>query len=144
MRIAEILHRKGSTVHTIPSVKAVSVALQKLLELRIGALVVMDRWGRFVGTLSERDIIHGVARYGGKVLVCSVTEVMDHDVITCSPNDRIDRVMSLMTVHRVRYLPVMEGNRLIGIVSIGDLVKHQLEEKELEANVLRDISAVHA
>jgi len=144
MRIAEILHRKGSTVHAIPAVKTVGVAVRKLLELRIGALVVRDRWGRMVGTLSERDIIHGLARHGGKVLAYSVDEVMDRDATTCGPTDRIDKVMALMTVHRVRHLPVMEDDRLVGIVSIGDLVKHRLEEKELEANVLRDLSAAHA
>lgn len=144
MSIAEILHRKGSTVHTIPATKTVGVAVQTLIELHIGVLVVMDRWGRMVGTLSERDIIHGLAQHGDNILACRVSEVMDQDVTTCGPADRIDKVMALMTIHRVRYLPVMEGSRIVGIVSIGDLVKRRLEEKELEANVLRDLSAAHA
>ena len=144
MRIAEILHRKGSTVHTISAVKTVAIAVQKLVELRIGALVVTDRRGRLVGTLSERDIVHGLGRYGEKILAYSISEVMDQDVITCESNDRIDKVMELMTVHRLRHIPVIEGNRFIGVVRIGDLVKHRLEEKEQEANVLRDLSAMHA
>jgi CBS domain-containing protein len=141
--MAEILHRKGSKVHTVSAVKTVDVGVQKLLELRIGALVVTDRWGRLVGTLTERDIVRGLARYGIKILSYNISEVMDQDVTTCRSDDRIDKVMQLMTVHRVRYLPVMEGDRLIGIVSIGDLVKHRLEEKEQEANVLRDLRAMH-
>ena len=143
MKIAEILHRKGSKVHTVSAAKTVSDGVQKLLELRIGALVVTDRWGRLVGTLTEHDIVHGLARYGIKILSCKISEVMDQDVTTCRSDDRIDKVMQLMTVHRVRYLPVMEGDRLIGIVSIGDLVKHRLEEKGQEANVLRDLRAMH-
>lgn len=144
MKIAEILNRKGSTVHKIWAVKTVAAGVQKLVELRIGALVVTDRWGRLVGTLTERDIVHGLERYGIKVLSLQISEIMDQDITTCSPDDRIAKVMQLMTIHRVRYLPVMEGDRLIGIVSIGDLVKHRLEEKEREANVLRDLRAMHA
>lgn len=144
MKIAEILHRKGSTVHTISAAKTVDDGVQKLVELRIGALVVTDAWGRLVGTLTERDIVRGLARYGIKILSYKISEVMDQDVTTCRSDDRIDKVMQLMTAHRVRHLPVMEGNRLIGIVSIGDLVKHRVEEKELEANVLRDLRASHA
>lgn len=144
MKIAEILHRKGSTVHTISAAKTVDDGVQKLVELRIGALVVTDAWGRLAGTLTERDIVRGLARYGIKILSYNISEVMDQDVTTCHPDDRIDKVMQLMTAHRVRHLPVMEGNRLIGIVSIGDLVKHRVEEKELEANVLRDLRASHA
>ena len=143
MKIAEILHRKGSKVHTVSAAKTVSDGVQKLLELRIGALVVTDRWGRLVGTLTERDIVRGLARYGTKILSCKISEVMDQDVTPCRSDDRIDKVMQLMTVHRVRYLPVMEGDRLIGIVSIGDLVKHRLEEKGQEASVLRDLRAMH-
>lgn len=144
MKIVEILHRKGSTVHTIWAVKTVGAGVQKLVELHIGALVVTDRLGRLVVTLTERDIVHGLERYGTKVLSLKISEVMDQDITTCGPDDRIAKVMQLMTIHRVRYLPVMEGDRLIGIVSIGDLVKHRLEEKEREANVLRDLRAMHA
>ena len=141
MSVAEILHRKGSAVSTIRSVDRVDVAVQRLRELRIGALVVMDRWGKFVGMISERHIVRGLERHGAKVLSSRVDEIMSHDVVTCAPEDRVDRAMALMTVHRVRHLPVVEHDRVIGIVSIGDLVKRQLETKEQEARVLRDMAA---
>jgi CBS domain-containing protein len=143
MSVAEILHRKGSAVSTIRSVDRVDVAVQRLRELSIGALVVMDRWGKFVGMISERHIVRGLERYGVKVLSSRVDEIMSQDVVTCAPEDRVDRVMALMTVHRVRHLPVVEQDRIIGIVSIGDLVKRQLETKEQEARVLRDMAAAH-
>jgi CBS domain-containing protein len=141
MRIAEILHRKGSAVSTIPSIKTVDDAVHKMAELRVGALVVMDLWGKFVGVISERDILHALARFGDKALARRVEEVMNPDVTTCSPEDRADKVMGMMTVHRVRHLPVIDAGRLIGIVSIGDLVKHQIVEREQEAKVLRDMRA---
>jgi|SRR5579872_2522019 len=143
MSVAEILHRKGSEVSTIRSVDPVDVAVQRLRELRIGALVVMDRWGKFVGMISERHIVRGLERYGVKVLSSRVDEIMSHDVVTCAPEDRVDKAMAQMTVHRVRHLPVVEHDRIIGIVSIGDLVKSQLETKEQEARVLRDMAAAH-
>ena len=141
MRIAEILHRKGSAVSTIPSTKTVDHAVHKMAELRVGALVVMDPWGKFVGVISERDILHALARFGGKVLAHRVEEVMNPDVATCGPDDRADKVMGMMTVHRVRHLPVIDAGRLVGLVSIGDLVKHQIVEREQEAKVLRDMRA---
>ena len=144
MRIAEILHRKGSAVAAIRSIDSVGAAVQKLSELRVGALIVKDRWTKFVGVLSERDIVYALARYGGKALSYRVEEVMNPDVTTCGPNDRVDKIMAMMTIHRVRHFPVMDGDRLVGIVSIGDLVKHQLDEKLQEMHILRDISGAHA
>ena len=142
MRIAEILHRKGSAVSTIRSVDTVDTAVHKLSELHIGALVVLDRWGKFVGVLSERDILYALDRHGRSLLAQRVEEIMNPDVTTCSPEDRADHVMGLMTAHRVRHLPVLDHGRLSGIVSIGDLVKHRLQEKEQEASVLREMRAV--
>jgi CBS domain-containing protein len=140
MSVAEILRHKGRHVSTIRSIDAVDAAIRKLYEERIGALVVVDRWGKLVGMFSERDVIHALAQHGAEALGYEAHEVMTPDVTTCGPKDRIDEVMALMTAHRVRHLPVMEGGQLIGIVSIGDLVKHRLDEKEQEANVLRDIT----
>jgi len=142
MRIAEILHRKGSAVSTVRSVDTVDSAIHKLSEDRIGALVVLDRWGKFVGVLSERDILYALDRHGKSILVHRVEEMMNPDVTTCSPNDRADQVMELMTAHRVRHLPVLDHGQLSGIVSIGDLVKHRLQEMEQEASVLREIGTV--
>jgi len=143
MRIAEILHRKGSGIAKIRTVDSVDAAVQKLAEERIGALVVTDRWGALAGMFSERDVIRGLARHGAEALPLEVHELMTPDVTTCAPDDRVDAVMAVMTAHRVRHLPVMENERLLGIVSMGDLVKQRLIDKEQEANVLLDIARAH-
>jgi CBS domain-containing protein len=140
MPVTDILHRKGAQVSTVRSIDLVDAALRKLHEERIGALVVLDRWGKLVGMFSERDVIHALARHGAEALTYEVHELMTPDVTTCTPEDRIDEVMKVMTAHRVRHLPVIEGGQIVGIVSIGDLVKHRLDEKEQEAAVLRDIT----
>jgi CBS domain-containing protein len=140
MTIAEILHHKGGHVSTVRTVDTVETAIRKLDEERIGALVVLDRWGRLAGMFSERDVIHALARDGAAALGFEVHELMTPDVTTCAPSDRIDAAMQVMTVHRVRHLPVMEEGRIIGLISIGDLVKQRLGEKEQEAAVLRDIT----
>lgn len=140
MPVAQILHHKGRNVSMVRSFETVEAAIRKLHEQRIGALVVTDRWGKLVGMFSERDVIHALAQHGAEALGYEVHELMTPDVTTCSPQDRIDTVMAVMSAHRIRHLPVMEGTQLVGLVSIGDLVKHRLDEKEQEANVLRDIT----
>ena len=140
MPVADVLHHKGRHVSTVRSLDAVEAAIKKLYDERIGALVVVDRWGKLAGMFSERDVIHALARHGAEALKYEVHELMTPDVTTCAPEDRIDAVMQVMTAHRVRHLPVMEGGQLVGLVSIGDLVKHRLDEKEQEAAVLRDIT----
>ena len=96
-----------------------------------------------VGIFSERDFINAVARSGAAVLGFPVQQLMSTPILTCRASDRIDAVLATMTTARIRHLPVVEGNELKGIVSIGDLVKARLDEKELEAAVLRDISLMH-
>jgi CBS domain-containing protein len=140
MAIAAILHRKGGHVSTVRSVDTIEAAIRKLHDERIGALVVVDRWGKLVGMLSERDVVYALAQHGADALTFEVHELMTPDVTTCTPEDRIDDVMQTMTAHRIRHLPVMEEGRLIGLVSIGDLVKHRLAEKKQEAAVLQDIA----
>ena len=97
-----------------------------------------------VGIFSERDFINAVARNGATVLGFQVQQLMSTPILTCRLTDRIDAVLATMTIARIRHLPVIENNELKGIVSIGDLVKHRLDEKELEASVLRDISRMRA
>jgi CBS domain-containing protein len=88
--------------------------------------------------VSERDIVRGLTEHGPQLLGLPVSRVMTSPVITCGPEDTVTALMARMTRHRVRHLPVLEGGRLCGIVSIGDVVKHRLDELELEANVLRE------
>ncbi len=105
---------------------------------RIGALVVRDDRGEVVGMISERDIIRGFAVQGKRCLDMHVRDLMTAEVITCKPTDAISETMKVMTLRRVRHLPVVEDGELKGMVSIGDVVKHRLEETEMEARVLRD------
>jgi CBS domain-containing protein len=97
-----------------------------------------------VGIFSERDFINEVARHGAAVLAFDVHQVMSSPVISCRSSDRIDAVLGAMTLARIRHMPVIDAGSLQGIVSIGDLVKYRLDEKELEANVLLDLSRMHA
>jgi CBS domain-containing protein len=144
MFISDVLRSKGHHVERIHPTDSIEIAVRKLAEHRIGALVVEDRWMKSVGIFSERDFINAVARNGAAVLGLEVQELMSRPMLTCRSADRVDAVLATMTTARIRHLPVIENNELKGIVSIGDLVKHRLDEKELEAGVLRDISRMRA
>jgi CBS domain-containing protein len=140
MFISDVLRIKGGNVVKIHAADSVALAVRKLAEHRIGALVVEDRWMRPVGIFSERDFINAVARDGAAVLGFDVQQLMSSPIISCHSSDRLDAVLATMTMARIRHLPVIEDRELKGIVSIGDLVKHRLDEKELEASVLLEIS----
>jgi CBS domain-containing protein len=142
--VSDVLRTKGHHVERIHPTDSVDAAVRKLSEHHIGALVVEDRWMKPIGIFSERDFINAVARDGAAVLGFQVQQLMSTPILTCRPSDRIDAVLATMTIARIRHLPVVEANELKGIVSIGDLVKHRLDEKELEASVLRDISRMRA
>ena len=143
MLVSDVLRTKGHHVVRIHPTESVEAAVRKLAEHRIGALVVEDRWMKPVGIFSERDFINAAARDGASVLGLAVEQLMSHPMLTCRASDRIDAVLATMTTARIRHLPVIENNELKGIVSIGDLVKHRLDEKELEASVLLDLSRRH-
>ena len=144
MLVSDVLRTKGHHVVRIHPTESVEAAVRKLAEHRIGALVVEDRWMKPVGIFSERDFINAAARDGASVLGLAVEQLMSHPMLTCRASDRIDAVLATMTTARIRHLPVIENNELKGIVSIGDLVKHRLDEKELEASVLLDLSRMHS
>ena len=137
MKVEHILRRKGADVVTVGPEMNLKLAAHKLLVENISALVVIEG-GEIAGLVSEREIARGLARHGETLARMTVREVMTEHVVTCAPDDDLRRVMTLMTQHRVRHLPVMRDGRLSGIVSIGDAVKYRLEELELETNVLRD------
>lgn len=140
MLASDVLRTKGHDVVRIHVTDGVELAVRRLAENRIGALVVEDRWLKPVGIFSERDFINAVARQGAAVLGFRVQQLMTTPIISCRSSDRVDAVLATMTTARIRHLPVVEDHELKGIVSIGDLVKHRLDEKELEASVLLDIS----
>lgn len=137
MNICMILKNKGATVHTIDGDTRLQSAAQILSELRVGALIVMNDEGEVDGILSERDIIHAVADTGPSALSEPVRRFMTAQIQTCTPDDTLDMVMGLMTNRRIRHLPVLNGGRLMGIVSIGDLVKARIAESEAEADALK-------
>jgi CBS domain-containing protein len=143
MRVEAILRGKGNGVETIRPDAKVQMAVHRLRMQNVGALVVCRDGERVEGVLSERDLVRGLARHGVDLLAVSVVAVMSRNVPTCSPQDSLAFVMDQMTRSRQRHLPVLEGGRLCGIVSIGDVVKHRLEEMELETNVLRDAYLTH-
>ena len=124
-------------VTTRPDATIAEVA--KLLKAkRIGAVVVTDADGGLCGIISERDLARGLADHGADLLTLRVGDLMTATVSTCSPDDGIDQLMQQMTEGRFRHLPVVEDGRMIGIISIGDVVKHRLQELEQEAHMLHD------
>ena len=138
MRIVDILHNKGAEVETIRPDAKVLMAVHRMRMQNVGALVVSRDGERVEGVLSERDVVRGLTRHGADLLDMSVVAVMSRGVPVCSPQDSLSVVMSQMTRTRNRHVPVVEDGLLCGIVSVGDVVKHRLEEMELERSVLRD------
>ena len=140
MLISDVLRVKGRKVVKAAASDSVRDAVHSLAKNRIGAVVVEDQWMHLVGVFSERDFINAVASNGAAALELRVCDLMSAPVISCRSSDRIDAVLATMTLRKIRHVPVIDGEQLSGIVSIGDLVKHRLDEKELEANVLLDIT----
>jgi len=139
MDVAALLKAKGSRVVTTRGGSPIQTVMHRMTLERIGAAVVTGPGDeRIVGIISERDIVRGMAEHGATVLSMRVSDLMTHAVKTCAPQDSMKHVMAVMTLGRIRHLPVVDGSKLCGIVSIGDVVKNRLEEMELEANVLRD------
>ncbi len=137
MTIASILQGHNGPVFTITAQETVGKAAAELAEKRIGALPVVEG-SKVTGIFSERDVIYGLARDGHAFLDKKVGEAMTSPAITVGSDTAILAALSLMTLRRIRHLPVTEGDRLIGFVSIGDLVKHRIEKIEAEANAMRD------
>ena len=138
MKVEDILRRKGAVVETIRPDAKIVMAVHRMRMQNVGALVVSRDGVRVEGVLFERDIVRGLARHGADLLDMSVVAVMSRNVPVCSPQDSLTSVMREMTRSRNRHMPVVDDGRLCGIVSVGDAVKHRLEEMELETNVLRD------
>lgn len=138
MLVSAMLHNKGGSVGTIRPDTDVRHLCAKLRELRVGAMVVSEDGSRILGIVSERDVVRAVAADGDAALNRGVTEIMTADVVTCSPSDRIGDLMIMMTENRVRHLPVTDGGRMVGIVSIGDVVKYRVDELEHEAQAMQE------
>ena len=137
MSVESILRKKGTDVATIAADVSVKRAADWLQAKNIGALVVTSG-NAILGLVSEREIVHAISRYGETATSMPVSDIMRHGVITISPAETVSHAMNLMTRHRVRHMPVVHDGKLAGIISIGDVVKHRLDDLELETHVLRD------
>ncbi|MBP2292497.1 CBS domain-containing protein [Azospirillum rugosum] len=137
MHIAAVLKRKGSAIIAARPDDPVSAVARTLAQHRIGAVLVMGDDGVPVGILSERDIVRAVAADGAQALDRPTADLMTRDLVTGRPSDTVSRIMAVMTERRIRHLPIMENDQLVGLVSIGDVVKARLDDAELEVESLR-------
>ena len=134
MRVSEMIKDKGSKVITVLPTDSVNRASKLLRDARIGAVPVVEQDGSMSGILSERDIVHGVASQGAEVLADPVSTLMTREVRTCTPESSIDQLMEQMLAGRIRHLPVVDQGALVGIVSVGDVVK----QRHAEVRAVRD------
>lgn len=141
MKVEQILADKGGAVFAVVDTDAIADAVSVLNDKNIGAVVVRNEKGGVVGILSERDIVRGLGKNGGDALGLKVRDCMTPDPFTCCPDDTVDTLMGQMTDKRIRHLPVIRDGDLIGVVSIGDVVKRKIEETEQEARVLKEYIA---
>ncbi|MEH6404290.1 MAG: CBS domain-containing protein [Sneathiella sp.] len=141
MNVASILRGKGADIITVGVADEIATVAKILGDNKIGAVLVVDEPGKVLGVISERDIVRGLSQSGNGCLSKLAQDLMTSNVITCEPSDTIDEVMALMTAKRIRHLPVMESGKLAGFISIGDVVKHRMDEVEREAAAMRDYIA---
>jgi CBS domain-containing protein len=138
MHARDILKIKGNRIVTANAEMSVADVSRMLHDNRIGAVLVLKADARIAGIFSERDIVTGMAKHGAAVITMSVGALMTREVMTCQPTDLIADIMATMTARRIRHLPVVEEDRLLGIVSIGDVVKYRLDEAAHEVDSLRE------
>ena len=136
-KVSDVLRHKGDRVVTLMPQQTIAAAVQLLTKNRIGAAPVVDEQGRIVGIVSERDIIRGMSEHAGALLALPVDQLMTREVKTCLPEDRLVDLMNVMTLQRIRHLPVVQKGALCGIISIGDVVKQRLEEVQSEVEDLQ-------
>lgn len=134
----QILEGKGRNVTTVAPDATVRMAVEALRDANVGALVVSADGTHVDGIVSERDVVRSLAADGGALLDAPISSIMATEVFTCTRADHVDRLMHLMTDHRIRHLPVVEDDALVGLVSIGDVVKTHVDELEREKDQLVD------
>jgi CBS domain-containing protein len=138
MTVAKILKAKGSYVETVRPDTNVQEVVERLAKRRIGAVLVTGRAGEVLGIVSERDIVFAMGSAGGIALQRRAEEIMTANPVTCTPDDRVEDLMETMTRGRFRHLPVVRDGVLLGIVSIGDVVKRRIEDSETERLAMRE------
>ena len=138
MLISQILKSKGDAVFTVSPAETVGSAAALLHSRRVGAMVVLDEEDNVVGIVSERDVVRVVAEGAADGLRRPISTCMSAEVVFADPGETVDQLLARMTDRRIRHLPVCRGGRLVGIVSIGDLVKAKIAESEAEAQTLKN------
>jgi CBS domain-containing protein len=138
MKLRDILKLKGSQVYTVAPDQTVQDAVAVLMQHRVGALLVQDAQGHTVGIVTERDVLRECLHRSDQLRQVKVRDAMTKDLIIGLPDDDIDYTMGIMTKNRLRHLPVMDNDRLVGMISIGDVVKACLDETEYENRYLKE------
>lgn len=138
MHVEVILAVKGREVRTIRPDATVSEAVQRMRRERVGALVVSEDGRQIAGIISDRGIMDAIADRGTSVMNDQIQQMMTREVFTCSSSDDVSGIMAAMTNRRIRHIPVVQDNQLCGIISIGDVVKHRIDEIQLEADAMRE------
>lgn len=142
MFVSDILKVKGNAIISIGPDEPAAAAFTLLAENRVGSVLVIDEADKIVGILSERDLVKATHTYHEAVLSKRIHELMTTQVVTCSPKDPVAAIMGMMTQQRFRHVPVIENGRLVGIISIGDVVKSRIEEAQAEVEALRQYIAM--
>jgi CBS domain-containing protein len=137
MILEQILREKGGEVYSVAESATLKEAADLLDARRVGAMVILGESGAIIGVFSERDLVRAIAKMGAAALKSTVADSMSRHVVTAKPSDTIEQTMDRMTDRRIRHLPVLEGSRLTGVVSIGDLVKWRLAEASAEVEAIR-------
>ena len=137
MFVSDILSQKGGLVFSVTPGTTVDEVAKQLSVRRIGSVLVLSDQSTVVGIVSERDLVRALATHGAAAMELEIRQIMTRDVVTCHPDDSIDEVMQTMTSGRFRHLPVVHHGELLGLVSIGDVVKARLEETAHEAEALK-------
>lgn len=141
MNVASILKSKGRAVSTVRPNATLLDVTKKLGPKKIGAIVVVGENGQVAGIISERDVIRAISEHGAPALSLMVSEVMTRSVVACQETSEIDELMETMTKGRFRHLPVVEDDALVGIISIGDVVKYHVAEVQMEVSAMRNYLA---
>jgi CBS domain-containing protein len=140
MSVADILKSKGTAVMTVRPTETIGGLAQRLRLAGVGAMIVSRDGQSLDGIITERDIAYALPEHLDDLPEMRVSDLMTGTVVTCSPQDSVADAARIMTTRRIRHLPVKDSGRLVGVISVGDVLKHRLTEIELEANVLRDLA----
>lgn len=143
MFVREILAKKGGEVKRVGPGEALEVAAALMRLQQVGALVVCEADDKLVGIVSEKDVVRAVVDLGPRALQMPVAEFMERRPLVCAPGDTVAKAANAMTLRRARHVPIVEDGRIVGIISLGDIVKDRFEEMELERSTLRDMAASH-